>query len=143
MTQAEKTMLRYQYVMANVSGILGDYQKTNLTWSNQIRQLGQNFQRLGAVIGSGFIAWLRPLVVTINSYMDSIIAAVQRVVNALGKIFGWQMIVDTTGEQLIDDTEGVADAWDDATGAAKKYATQLLGIDELNLEDNKQVRKTA
>ena len=94
--------------------------------------LQQNFISLGRVIGDGFIAWLRPLVVTINSYMDSIIAAVQRVVNALGKIFGWQMIVDTTGQSLIDDTEGITDAWDDATGAAKKYAKQLLGIDELN-----------
>lgn len=94
--------------------------------------LGQNFQRLGAVIGGGLIAWLRPAVVAINNAMDGIISAVQRVVNALGKIFGWEMIVDTTGKNLIDDTEEVADAWDDATDAAKKYAKQLLGIDELN-----------
>lgn len=94
--------------------------------------LGQNFQRLGAVIGGGLIAWLRPAVVAINNAMDGIIAAVQRVVNALGKIFGWEMIVDTTGQSLIEDTEEVADAWDDATGAAKKYAKQLLGIDEIN-----------
>lgn len=132
MTQAEKTMLRYQYVMANTSAVQGDFAKTSLTWANQVRILGQNFQRLGAVIGSGFIAWLRPMIVQVNAAMDSIIAAVQKTVNALGKIFGWQMIVDTTGNQLIDDTEGVADAWDDATGAAKKYAKQLLGIDELN-----------
>ena len=103
-----------------------------MSWANQIRMLGQNFQRLGAVIGNGLIAWLRPAVVAINNAMDGIIAAVQRVVNALGKIFGWEMIVDTTGKNLIDDTEEVADAWDDATGAAKKYAKQLLGIDELN-----------
>jgi len=132
MTQAEKTLLRYQYVMANTSAVQGDFAKTSLTWANQVRILGQNFQRLGAVIGSGFIAWLRPMIVQVNAAMDSIIAAVQKTVNALGKIFGWQMIVDTTGNQLIDDTEGVADAWDDATGAAKKYAKQLLGIDELN-----------
>lgn len=103
-----------------------------VSWANQIRMLGQNFQRLGAVIGGGLIAWLRPAVVAINNAMDGIIAAVQRVVNALGKIFGWEMIVDTTGQSLIEDTEEVADAWDDATGAAKKYAKQLLGIDEIN-----------
>ena len=103
-----------------------------LSWANQIRMLGQNFQRLGAVIGGGLIAWLRPAVVAINNAMDGIISAVQRVVNALGKIFGWEMIVDTTGQSLIDDTEEVADAWDDAPGAAKKYAKQLLGIDEIN-----------
>ena len=132
MTQAEKTLLRYQYVMANTSAAQGDFAKTSMTWANQIRMLKQNFERLGAVIGSGFIAWLRPMVVAVNNAMNSIIAAVQKVVNALGKIFGWEMIVDTTGESLIDDTEGIADAWDDATDAAKKYAKQLLGIDELN-----------
>lgn len=132
MTQAEKTLLRYQYVLANTSAAQGDFAKTSMTWANQIRILKQNFQRLGAVIGSGFIAWLRPMVVAVNNAMNSIIAAVQKVVNALGKIFGWEMIVDTTGESLVDDTEGIADAWDDATDAAKKYAKQLLGIDELN-----------
>lgn len=131
MSQAEKTLLRYQYVMANTSAVQKDFYKTSLTWSNQVRMLGQNFERLGAVIGSGFIAWLRPAVVTINKYMDSIIASVQKVINALGQIFGWQMIVDTTGS-IINDTEDIADAWDDATGAAKKYKQQLLGIDELN-----------
>lgn len=132
MTQAEKTLLRYQYVMANTSAAQGDFAKTSLTWANQIRMLKQNFERLGAVIGSGFIAWLRPMVVAVNNAMSSIIAAVQKVVNALGKIFGWEMIVDTTGQQIIDDTEDVSEAWDDATSAAKKYAKQLLGIDEIN-----------
>lgn len=103
-----------------------------VSWANQIRMLKQNFQKLGSVIGSGFIAWLRPMVVAVNNAMDSIISAVQKVVNALGKIFGWEMIVDTTGDSLVDDTEEVAEAWDDATGAAKKYAKQLLGIDEIN-----------
>ena len=115
MSQAQKTLLRYQYVLANTSAAQGDFTKTNLTWANQVRILAQNFERLGKVIGEGFIAWLRPVVVTINSYMDSIIASLQRVVNALGQIFGWQMIVDTTGGTLADDAEDIADGYDDAT----------------------------
>ena len=102
-----------------------------MTWANQTRILGQNFERLGAAIGSGFIAWIRPSIMAINSYMDSIIEAVQRTVNALGQIFGWQMIVDNTGASLVEDAEGLADAYEDATGAAKKFKQQLLGIDEL------------
>lgn len=132
MSQAEKTLLRYQYVLANTSAAQGDFAKTSFTWANQIRILSQNFERLGRVIGEGFIAWLRPAIVMINSYMDAIISAVQRVVNALGQIFGWQMIVDKTGDSIIEDTEDLADAYDDATGAAKKFKQQLLGIDELN-----------
>jgi len=131
MSQQEKTLLRYQYVLANTSAAQGDFAKTSITWANQIRILGQNFERLGQVIGTGFIAWLRPAVVTINKYMDSIIYAVQRVVNALGQIFGWQMIVDTSGG-VVEDVEGIADAYDDATDSAKKFKQQLLGIDELN-----------
>ena len=131
MSQAEKTLLRYQYVLANTSAAQGDFAKTSITWANQIRILGQNFERLGRVIGEGLIAWLRPAVVTINKYMDSIIAAVQKVINALGQIFGWQMIVDSSGA-VADAIDDVADSYEDAAGSAKKFKQQLLGIDELN-----------
>jgi len=125
--------------MKMYADLIGNYKKQRIkslcgntvSWANQTRMLAQNFEKLGSVIGSGLIAWLRPAIVAINNAMDSIIAAVQRVVNALGKIFGWQMIIDTTGG-VIEDAEGMADAYDDATGAAKKFKQQLLGIDELN-----------
>lgn len=137
MSQAEKTMLRYMYVMDHTSHVQGDFAKTSLTWANQIRILKQNFERLARVIGDGFIAALRPLVVRINQMMDAIIKAVQRVINALGKIFGWQMVIDDSGGSIADDAEDIADGYDDATDAAKKFKNFLLGIDELNvLPDN-------
>ena len=36
MTQLEKTMLRYQYVMANTTDAQGDFLRTQDTWANQI-----------------------------------------------------------------------------------------------------------
>lgn len=133
MSQAEKTMLRYMYVMEHTSHVQGDFAKTSLTWANQIRILKQNFERLARVIGDGFIAALRPLVVKVNQAMNSIIAAVTRVINALGKIFGWQMVIDVGGGDLVDDAEDLADGYDDATDSAKKFKNFLLGIDELNV----------
>lgn len=137
MSQAEKTMLRYQYVMVQTQKIQGDFAKTMLTWHNQITILKENFRRLGRVIGDGLIAALRPVVVNINKMMNGIIMSVQNVVNALGKIFGWQMIVDQTGSGLVDDTEEYAESLEDAAGNAKKLKSMLLGIDELNVLSDK------
>ena len=43
MTQMEKTMLRYQYVLANTTSAQGDFLRTADTWANQTRILKQNF----------------------------------------------------------------------------------------------------
>ena len=89
MTQAEKTMLRYQYVMYATSAAQGDFQRTSQTWHNQITQLKQNFQALGAVIGTGLINALKPFVQAMNAALQGLIEFSKKVINALGKIFGW------------------------------------------------------
>ena len=58
MTQAEKSMLRYQYVLAHTGAAQGDFARTADTWANQTRILIQNFQQLGAIIGGTFINML-------------------------------------------------------------------------------------
>lgn len=39
MTQAEKVLLRYNYVMANTQAAQGDFAKTANTWANSVRVL--------------------------------------------------------------------------------------------------------
>lgn len=138
MTQAEKTMLRYQYVMAQTTHVAGDFQRTQDTWTNQIRILKQQFEQLGIVIGRTFIAMFKPMVKALNAAMSSIIAFAQRVSEALGKIFGWKYeeptggIVDDLGE-ADDEADGLASGLDDASKNAKKLRQQLQGFDELNV----------
>ena len=138
MTQAEKTMLRYQYVLAHTGAAQGDFARTSNSWANQVRILRQQFEQLGAVIGKTFIAALKPLINALNNAMSHIIAFAQTVSNALGKIFGWKFEVGGGGvtndlETGADYADDLAGGMSDAANSAKKLKSYLLGIDELNV----------
>lgn len=138
MTQMEKTMLRYQYVLANTTSAQGDFLRTADTWANQTRILKQNFEQLGAIIGGTFINMLKPLVKALNNVMSHIIAFAETVSNALGKIFGWKYEVGGGGvtsdlEDGAGYSDDIASGLDDAQKNAKKMRDYVLGIDELNI----------
>lgn len=138
MTQAEKTMLRYQYVMANTAAAQGDFARTSDTWANQIRILKQSFEQLAAIIGGALINAFKPFVRTLNAVMQKVIAFATTVTNALGSIFGWKFEISAGG---------LADDWSDAAGSAADIADStgqaaknvekmnkgLRAFDELNL----------
>lgn len=42
MSQAEKATLRYNYVMAQMSKVQGDFSRTSMSWANQVRILKEN-----------------------------------------------------------------------------------------------------
>lgn len=137
MSQAGKTMLRYQYVLANTTAAQGDFAKTANTWANQIRILRQQFEQLASIIGSAFVNMLKPVVQSLNKAMAKVIEFAQTVVNALGKIFGWKLEINTKG--IAGDFSGIEDGIGDLTGgiedateASKKFNKQLQGFDKLN-----------
>ena len=138
MSQMEKTMLRYQYVMANTGAAQGDFLRTQDTWANQVRILKENFRELASVIGSSFINALKPLVKALNTAMSAIISFAKVVSNALGKIFGWKY-EDATGgiasdfEDAAEGADGLASGTGKAADNAKKLKQQLQRIDELNV----------
>ena len=145
MSQAEKTMLRYQYVLANTTNAQGDFARTANTWANQIRILKEQFKELGSVIGKGLISAFKPFIQTLNKVMVKVIVFAETVLNALGTIFGWQIEISQGG--LTDDLEdsedytddlasgagNAADGYKDAAENAKKLKDIVLGIDELNI----------
>ena len=143
MSQAQKTMLRYQYVIANTTAAQGDFLRTQGTWANQTRILSQNMQQLASIIGRVFINAFKPFVRALNEAMLGITQFATTVSNALGKIFGWKYEENTGG--VTSDYEDAADAAGDmadntgtAADNAKKLKNYLLGIDELNVFDNSQ-----
>ena len=135
MTQAQKAMLRYQYVMQNTAAAQGDFARTADTWHNQITVLTQSFQQLASIIGGALINAFKPFVRTLNQVMQYVIAFAETVTNALGSIFGWQYEVSAGGvaEDWADGMEDFSDATGDAAKNAKKLKNNLLGIDELNI----------
>lgn len=138
MSQMEKTMLRYQYVLANTGAAQGDFLRTQDTWANQVRILKQNFEQLASVIGGVFINALKPLVKALNAAMSHIIAFAKVISDALGKIFGWTY--EEGGGGIANDFEDAAGSSGDIadnTGKAAKNAKelnkQLQGFDKLNV----------
>lgn len=138
MTQAEKAMLRYQYVLANTTAAQGDFARTADTWANQIRILKQNFQQLGGIIGGSLINAFKPFVRTLNFVMQKVISFATTVTNALGSIFGWKFEVSGGGvadewSDAASSADDLADSTGEAADNTKKMKNNLLAIDELNV----------
>lgn len=143
MTQAEKVLLRYNYVMANTQAAQGDFAKTANTWANSVRVLKQEFQAWGSIIGSVIINALKPFVQALNKVMLKVISFTKTVADALGAIFGWTIEISGGGavvDGMEDIADGVGDIGDNADSSdkkAKKLKKTLLSIDEIHaLDDN-------
>lgn len=151
MSQAEKTMLRYQYVLANTTAAQGDFARTANTWANQLRILQEQIKKWASVVGTGFIAAFKPFIQTLNNVMAKVIDFTENVLNALGHIFGWQFeisgggitddLADSMGDTAVDTGDAAGSAGDlsdnlgDAAKNAKKLYSTVLGIDELNINN--------
>lgn len=131
MSQAEKTMLRYQYVLANTTAAQGDFAKTANTWANQVRILKQNFEQLGSIIGGALINTFKPLIETLNNVLQYVIAFAEKVTEALGTIFGWKYESGGTGG-IVQDWSDIADTTGEAADNIDKMKKGLRAFDELN-----------
>lgn len=131
MTQAQKTMLRYQMVMTQASGAMGDFEKTANTWANSMRTVKQLLGEIARTIGEGFINALLPALNAFKQFLFNFLGLTENALNAIGKLLGWKQI-NFGGASLVEETEDYAEALDDAAGSAKKLKGQLRGIDELN-----------
>ena len=141
MSQAEKAMLRYQYVMANTTAAQGDFAKTSNTWANQVRILAENFKALGSVVGNVLINAFKPVIQFLNKVVVAVTSAVETIANALGAIFGWTVEVSSGGQTLDDTASGMDDIGTSADNAgnsmgnaaknAKKLKDALMGFDEI------------
>lgn len=118
-----------------------------MTWANQIRILKQEFIQFGSIVGKGVIAAFKPFIKGMNNVMLKVIGFTENVLNALGQIFGWKYEIsagsldDDLGDSadamgnLSDGAGNTASGIKDATDAAKKFKSVVLGIDELNLNE--------
>lgn len=144
MSQANKTILRYNYILSQTATAQGDFARTSYTWANQIRQLSNNFKQLGAIIGGAFIKMLLPVVRVLNT----IVVAAINAASSLAKLFGFDVssLLESAGgaqgvsfddtalgvDNLTDSLSDEANALDDTGKAAKDAADNLQGFDKLN-----------
>lgn len=154
MTQAQKTMLRYNYIMSVTSAQQGDFARTAGSWANQVRLLTLNIQSLASVIGQGLIAAVLPGIKALNALMSKLMQAAETFRNFMYVLMGKKIKGSTSG--VVNDLAGLdnaatdlsnmenagddaASGLDNATSSAKalKKALSVLPFDELNqLTDN-------
>lgn len=118
MSQSEKVMLRYQYVMQQLGYIGDDFIDTQDSWANQTRVLKEQWKEFLGVLGTGIITVLTPLVKALNMIMGRMIAIAKSIGSVLSSVFGIQVQSANQVSGAITDT---ADAFDDATTAVGDY----------------------
>lgn len=142
MTQAQKVALRYDYVLERLGLTVGDFEKTQDTWANQIRLLAENTKMLTGIWGGAFINAAKPFIKYLNGIVKSVTEFSEKVINALGVIFGWKIEITQGGitdpfedVEIADEAaDGLASGIGDAADNAKELAKNLtvLPFDELN-----------
>lgn len=143
MTQAQKAMLRYQYVLAHTANITGDFARTADTWHNQITMLKENFKALGAVVGGGLINAFKPFIKVLNAVLQKVISFAEMVTNALGSIFGWRYEASKGAgiSGLADDIGSASDGMDDLSDAAGSAGKNTGGIAKNAKKAKKEIQQ--
>lgn len=143
MTQAEKAMLRYQYVLAHTTNITEDFKRTQDSWHNQITMLRENFKALGAVVGGGLINAFKPFIKVLNAVLQKVISFAEMVTNALGSIFGWRYEASKGAgiSGLADDIGSASDGMDDLSNAAGSAGKNTGGIAKNAKKAKKEIQQ--
>lgn len=143
MTQAEKAMLRYQYVLAHTTNITEDFKRTQDSWHNQITMLRENFKALGAVVGGGLINAFKPFIKVLNAVLQKVISFAEMVTNALGSIFGWRYEASKGAgiSGLADDIGSASDGMDDLSDAAGSAGKNTGGIAKNAKKAKKEIQQ--
>ena len=136
MTEQEKVMLRYQFVMSQLSDASGDFARTSGSWANQVRVLQLQFDSLRATIGQGLINAFTPVITVINAILEKL----QTLANYF-KAFTEAIFGNASGSSggmsgSMDSAAGssgqIADNMGSAAESAKELNRQLAKFDELN-----------
>lgn len=72
MTQAEKVMLRYRYVLKNTTTAQGDFVRTGGGLANQSRMITENLKDLGEELGSFVAPAINNIMVKINEWITGL-----------------------------------------------------------------------
>lgn len=144
MSQAEKVMLRYNYLMSVTSAQQNDFQRTQASFANQTRLLTLNLQQLAATLGQGLIAAVLPAVTALNKLFAVLQKAAVAVRNFFYVLTGYEgggssgiandfsSAADSVADIGTSGTDA-ASGLDDANKAAKKLTRTLFGFDEMNV----------
>ena len=135
MTQAEKSLLRYNYIMEKSIIIQGDMARTLVTPANSLRILSAQLTQLKRAFGN----IISVLAVKIIPYVQAFVEIITDAANALANLFGFELPkIDYSGlgGNMSEGFEDSEDSLDGVSGKVKEIKKQLMGFDELNIISN-------
>ena len=93
MTEQEKALLRYNYLLSATADAQGDFVRTQDSWANQTRILSEEFNSLKGTLGQGLINVLNPIVTSINGrFMPALQRLADKFVE-LTETFDWNDLI--------------------------------------------------
>lgn len=93
MTEQEKALLRYNYLLKATADAQGDFTRTQDSWANQTRILSEEFNSLKGTLGQGLINVLNPLVTSINSNLMPTLQGLAEEFLHLTESFSWDDLI--------------------------------------------------
>lgn len=134
MTEQEKVMLRYQFVMDRLSKAQGDFSKTSTGWANKMRILNLRIETLKANIGQGLINVFNKIIPYINLMIEKITVLSEKFMNMTNSIFGEAQTgkISNTSANLYYTVGSISAVGDEAEKSQEKVERFVAGFDKLN-----------
>ena len=135
MTQAEKSLLRYNYIMEKSIIMQGDMARTLITPANSLRILNAQLTQLKRALGN----IISVVAVKFIPYVQAFVEILTEAANALANLFGFELPeIDYSGlgGNMTSEFEDSEDSLDGVSGKVKDIKKQLMGFDELNIISN-------
>lgn len=134
MSQAEKSMLRYNYIMEQSRdlGIWNDMARTIVTPANALRILNAQLTQMKRAMGNV----ISVIVTQFIPYVQALVEIVRDAANAIANMLGFNLSDYEAKIPNLDQALGAEDAEDSLGGTSdklKKIKKQLMGFDELNI----------
>ena len=130
MSQAEKSLLRYNYIMEKSINMQGDMARTIITPANSMRILTEQINRMKRALGN----IISVVVAKFIPYIQAVVEIVTDAANAIAKFFGF------SEKDFEANTKGLVGGFEEENEEAnklqdniKEIRKQLMGFDELNI----------
>lgn len=144
MTQQEKTMLRYQFVLQQTALAQGDFAKTSDSWANQTRILAERWKEMQSIFGQAFVALgtlILPAINAVVSGMTKLANTTSVAAQNIYKMFTGKTLefgktentVSNLGGASADAATGMADLGDATEKSGKQAKKALAGFDDLQI----------
>ena len=135
MSQAEKSMLRYNYIMEKSINMQGDMARTLVTPANAMRVLESQLTRMKRAFGN----IISVVVTQFIPYVQVMVEVVADAANALANLMGFELPeidYSSLGGNMADSFEDSEDSLDGVSDKVKEIKKQMMGFDELNIISN-------